>query len=308
MLNLAGIFNRFGVRKKLPVFIVLLFVLILSGVFFLRSPVLVVTDASFYLIYGSQRFNRAAVRNSFALFRRIVPVPVAENAALDIIALVVETASSAPYAVIFPQRYANAAVFYSTRHPQTPVLVMWGRNPLPPGFAQNTNIVFVRTDMEADLSRAGAVAAVLAQETQEVLFLTDKAMDSAYLDSRGQYRQMFTSGLRAQGFTGEPVFLNANLQHTSYTDIGSVVIAGPASDFLERSLNIPVVLFSWIDPALTPHAVRIVFNDSPLALAPRALRAFSPDQREILVPSQARVLSNRIEERSDFRRLRSLLN
>lgn len=286
----------------------LLFVFILTGVFFLRSPVLVVTDASFYLIYGSQRFNRAVTRNSFALFRRLIPVTVAENAAPDVISLIVEGASRSPRAVIFPHRYASAALFYSTRHPQTPVLVMWGRNPLPPAFDESTNLALVPTDRASDLHRAGASAAVLARETQEVLFLTDEAFDGAVPDSQGQYRQTFTAGLRAQGFTGEPVFLEAHVQHASYTDIGCVVIAGPASDFLERNLDIPVILFSWIDPAFTPRAVRIIFNDSPLVLAPPALRAFSQGERVIFVPSHARTLSGRIEERSDSRRLRRLLN
>jgi hypothetical protein len=177
---------------------------------------------------------------------------------------------------------------------------MWGRNPLPP-ITHNTNLVFVRTDKAADLRRAGAAAAALARETQGVLFFTDGSMDSP------QYRQAFRAGLVAQGFVAEPLFLYANQQHTAYDDIGSVVVAGPASDFLDRGLSIPVILFSWIDPVLTPQAVHIVFNDSPMALAPRALRAFSPPGHEILVPSQSMTLSGRIEERGDFRRLRRLV-
>jgi len=84
-------------------------------------------------------------------------------------------------------------------------------------------------------------------------------------------------------------------------------VAGPAARFLEQNLCIPVILFSWIDPARTPGAVKMLFNDSPLAQAAGALRAFSPGGGEVFLPSRARVLSGRIEERGDVRKLRGLI-
>ena len=85
------------IKGKLPLFVVLLTLGIVVGTFFARSPVLLVSDASFYQLYGSQRFASAIARNSLQLFRRVIPVPVFENAGADIIALVVEQASASPH-------------------------------------------------------------------------------------------------------------------------------------------------------------------------------------------------------------------
>ncbi|MCL2602423.1 MAG: hypothetical protein FWD91_06380 [Treponema sp.] len=301
MVDVSGILNTAVLKKMLPLLAVVVLVAAVCGVLFLRAPVLFVTDASFYQVYGTERFNRAIVRNSLSLFRRIIPVPVTENAASDVIALVAESAARAPHAVIFPQRYINAAIIYSGKRPQTPALVTWGRNPLPQSFLQTTSLVFVRTDSATDLYRAGAAVAVLSQETNGVLFFTDEGIDTP------QNRQVFGLGLALEGFTEEPVFIDAQQQPASYSGIGSIIVAGPASDFLDRALEIPIILFSWVDPVFTPHTVKIVFNDSPLAVLTRAIRALSPPQREIFVPSHVHALSHRIEEKKEFRRIRKLL-
>ncbi|MCL2382355.1 MAG: hypothetical protein FWC64_12355 [Treponema sp.] len=288
------------IKKNPRLCAVLLAVLVIPGVYFLRSPVLIVTDASFYQLYGSRRLNLAVARTSFELFRRVIPVPVSEHAGPDVIALVVEEVSRSPHAVLFPKRYIDGARVYSSRHPRVPALVMWGRTPLPPASSRDTALVFVRTDTAADLYRAGLSAAVLAPGHTEVLFFTDGTLQD-------RYRQAFSGGLRRQGFAGEPLYLDASLDHFSYDAIGCVVVAGPALRFLERNLAIPVILFSWVDPALTPRSVRIIFNDSPLALASRSLRAFSPASGEILVASRPVVISGRAEERRDIRALRTLV-
>ncbi|MCL2232826.1 MAG: hypothetical protein FWB99_07105 [Treponema sp.] len=287
-----------AVKKKLPLFIALLLILTLAGVFFLRSPVLVVTDASFNRLYGSWRLTFALAGNSLLLFRRLIPVPVSEQAGADIIALVVEEAFPSPHAVLFPRRYFEGARLYHAQHPEVPVLVFWGRNPLPQAYIEDGGIVFVRTDIAADLYRAGLSAAVLAGEGEGVVFFTDGTLQN-------QYREAFDRGLYSQGFAGQPVFLEVFMEHI-YDDIGCVVVAGPATRFLEDNLQIPVILFSWLDPALTPRSVKIVFNDSLLAQAARALGALSSGEGEVFVPSRAAVLSDRIEERRTVRKLRGL--
>ena len=289
-----------ALKKTLPLIIVLLLAVSSAGVFFLRSPVLIVTDASFNHIYGAQRLTLALVRNSLELFRRLVFVPVYEQAGPDIIALVVERAARSPYAVLFPQRYVDGARIFRDRHPHVPVLVMWGRNPLPQAYVQ-TGLVFVRTDSATDLYRAGLTAAALVPEAKKVLFFVDGTLED-------QYREAFREGLRNQGFSEDPVYVDpAYMEYLPDGDIGCVVLLGLALEFLEQNPEIPVILFSWIDPALTPRSVRIVFDDSPPAVAVKALRAFSPGAREIFVPSRPTVLSDRIEERSDFAMLRGLI-
>jgi len=98
------------------------------------------------------------------------------------------------------------------------------------------------------------------------------------------------------------------LDYTTYAEIGCVVVAGPALRFLERNLEIPVILFSWIDPSMSPRSVRIIFDDSPLAQAARAARFISPTAGEIFVPSRPALLFDRFEGgRAELRKLRGLL-
>ena len=158
--------------------IVLLFFSILGGIFFSRSPVLVVTDPSFNYLYGPQRLRLRAITSSLELFRRVIPVPVAENAGPDLIALVVDGVSRSPRAVLFPYRYLDGAQAYKASHPQVPVLVT-GAGSLPsPG-----TVAFVRTDIAADLYRAGLCAAVLMGETRGVLFFTDGTLHDQYREA-----------------------------------------------------------------------------------------------------------------------------
>ncbi|MCL2374269.1 MAG: hypothetical protein FWC65_03395 [Treponema sp.] len=291
-----------GIKKKrtLRALAALLVVFILAGVFFSRPPVLVIADSSFYLIYGSQRQRLAAMRASLDLFRRVIVVPVSEHAGPDVIALVAEAVSRSPKAVLFPQRYFDGALQYRERNPGVPVLVMWGRNPPLAEFAPAPpGLVFVRTDTAADLFRAGASAAVLAGETPGVLFFADGALQD-------QCRLAFQSGLASQGSAAIPTFMDASVDYSSFSGIGCVVVAGPALRFLERNLSIPVILFSWIDPSITPRSVRMVFDDSPLALAAAAVRALSPEAGDLIIPSRPAVLSDRIGDRAEIRRLRRL--
>ena len=104
---------------------------------------------------------------------------------------------------------------------------------------------------------------------------------------------------------GEPVFANVSADYSSYSGIACVVITGPAHDFLENNPGIPVILFSWIDPALTPEPVKLIFDDSPLTLAVRALKPLPSG--EILVSSRPTALPGKFEDRKDYRMLRALI-
>ena len=99
-------------KKRLPLLIILFVFLTACIVFLLQPPVLIVTDASFLQLYGSLRFRVSQARVSLELFRMVRPVQVAESAGADIAALIVESASKAPGAVLFPYRYQEAARFY----------------------------------------------------------------------------------------------------------------------------------------------------------------------------------------------------
>lgn len=279
-------------KKKLPLAVILLLVLLPAGVFLLRSPVLIVTDSSFSQIYGPIRLKLKAAVISGRLFRRVAAVTVAESAGPDIAALIVEKTARAPKAVFFPYRYLEAARLYKENRPEVTVFITGGQKP-----RGVTNLAFVFTDTAADLFRAGLCASFLAG-SKKVLIFTDGTLQT-------ENREAFQEGIRTQA-ESDPIFINAQTDYSSYTDVGCVVLAGPAVKFLERKLTIPVILFSWVNPDLTPLTVKLTFDDSPWALAVKTLKS-SIESGEIFIPSQATVISGRMEEKKDFRKLQGLI-
>jgi hypothetical protein len=283
-------------NKLVPVLIILLFMLvcsIIAGFFFSRPPVLFVTDSTFFMLYGPERFRQKQREISLSLFRPVIPVNVSENTGHDIIAIATEEAFSSPWAVLFPYRYHASARLYKDKHRDVPVVVMGGMNPVPEGLS-NMDITYFRTDVLVDLYRAVLSAFVLAGE-KEVLILCDESFSKEYQAPLGEM-------LVSSGYTEEPVFLAPFTHFNRFSDIGCVIVTGSASRHLDQIENIPVILFSWVDPALTPQAVKVVVDDSPWAMANRALKAM--DSGEILMPSAAVILGNRIDKKTDFRKIR----
>jgi hypothetical protein len=223
-------------------------------------------------------------------------VTVSEHAGPDLVAIAAEEAFRNPWAVVFPFRYLGGARFYKENNPEVTVVVMGGRNPVPLGL-EDTGITYVRTDIKTDLLRAGLSAALLAGEKNILLF------DDGLFPE--EYRELLAELLESRGFLGEIVLRSVYAHIPSFAEIGSVIIPGPATRFLEQNLDIPTVLFSWADPGFTPLSVKLVFDDSPWALVAKALKNNGSD--EIFLPSAPAVLPDRIEEKRDFRKLRDLV-
>jgi len=290
---------NFSKIKKIIVVSALSVVLIIgvtAGVFFSRPPVLIVTDFSFSALYGPERLRQRQREIQISLFRRVIPVVVSEHAGPDMISIAVAEASSAPWAVLFPYRYLAGARNFRSGNPETTVMVMGGRNRMPEGLEEE-GIVFVRTDTVTDIYRAGASAAFFADE-EDIIIFDDNLLPA-------ESRESLNGLLEDRGFPGELLFRTQHVHIPSFDGIGSIIVTGPAPRALEQSLNIPKILFSWIDPAFTPRTVKLVFDDSPWALAAAALRA--EGEGEILIPSVPIALSDRIYERNDFRKLEDIV-
>jgi hypothetical protein len=69
-----------------------------------------------------------------------------------------------------------------------------------------------------------------------------------------------------------------------------------AEYFLEKNQDIPVILFSWVDPAVTPSRVKVVFDDSPWAQVGAAVKILAGEKEPGNVPSRALILSKRIPD------------
>jgi hypothetical protein len=229
-----------------------------AGVFFLRAPVLLVTDAPFDALYGPTRALVKRVEVSLRLFRRVMPVLAPDGAGADVVAFTVGEAARAPYCVLFPYRYHEGAARYVDETPGVPVFVLGGGQK-----AEAEDVVFIQTDTRADFYRAGLCAAILAGEGAEVV---------VYGQVATEWREAFLAGLREDGVERVVKYLSVTDDYSDIQNVACVVMNGQATAFLEQNRDIPVILFSWLDPALTSYAIKVVFDDSPWALLTRVAR------------------------------------
>jgi hypothetical protein len=252
---------------------------ILSLVFFLRSPVLVVSDLWFDAYYGSRRVALEQAQTAFDLFRPVKNVRLAEEAVEEVAVFTVESAAARPYCVIFPYRYHAAARRYFREHPGVPTGVLLGRRPAPgpegpPALA---------TDTVTDMYRAGRAAGILAGEGR-VLFIYDDY-------PAGEEQNAFRGGLRAGAYGEEPDYAAPGLPLASGGSLGAVVIRGVHDETAQLDRNVPALLFSWMDPAHCPRNIRVIFDDSPWAQAAAAARILAGGRDAEKIPSVVRLLN-----------------
>jgi hypothetical protein len=274
----------------------LFLVLCLPGlVFFLRSPVLVVGDLPFISLYGASRIRQRQTAASIALFRRVKPVIIAENAGPDLAVFAVEEADARPHAVIFPYRYDEGGRRYAGQFPRTQVIILdsragWGS---PGGVGKPAHI---NTRRREDMYRAGLMAGLIAQSRPgETLVFQENSLSPAD-------KNALSAGLRAREIEKPPLFLNSAAEYAGFQTAACAVLAGGAADFLDQNPKIPVILFSWLDPALTSREVLVVFDDSPWALAAAALRAARAGENA--VPSNIVFPRGRIADKGLLRSLK----
>jgi hypothetical protein len=255
----------------------------------LRAPVIVVTDSSFFLLYGKSRTLLAQAEISLRLGRRVLNALVSEGAGSDVIALGVKTYSAAPYAVLFPYSYAESARRYKAESPEVKVLILEGR--IRGTKQDEEGPLLLGTDTGLDFYRAGLIAAGLVKGTENgILVYHDETMDE-------EDKEAFLEGLKARGFEKDPDYLSINADYSSWHQLGCVVINGSAPYFFEKNLKIPVILFSWADPGATPWGVKAIFDDSPWALAAEAVKsAYTPQSAQYL-PSKIIFPAKRIDDK-----------
>ena len=294
------------------------------AVFFVRSPVLVVTDWTFVALYGVRHIKKEQAAASFALFRRVKPVVLVDEAGPDILVMALSRASSRPFYVLFPPRYASAAMRFHEMYPDIRCIVIGGLSPtqdLPP---PDDNMYVYRTDRETDLYRAGLFAGILADLRQKMAESTaDRARAGEgsppiqaapvrrtfalwqdHAVTAGQ-RDLFSRGVR-EFDPGSAVVFARNIDEMPVADgLSCVVLAGAGYEYLERHSQIPVILFSWLDPALAPWEVVVIFDDSPWGLVLPAVRMAEKGKAELMLPSKPLIIPDRIADNNILRTLKN---
>jgi hypothetical protein len=253
-----------------------------AGIFFTRAPALVLSDLSFDILYGARRALLRQAEASLRLFRPVKKVTIAENAGPDAVVFAVEEASPRPWAVLAPYRYAQGLRRYSEQHPETPAVVLGGRENIREG-----QLLTLTTDTRLDSYRAGRSAAFFAREKDGEIVVFQEERDFPV------NREAFLAGLRAEDCDINPLYMNGYTDYPGYDKLSCVVLTGGAQNFLSRNTAVPVILYSWLDPAFSPGTVKLVFDDSPWGVSAEAFRT-AVEEGEEPVPSGISLLSGRI--------------
>jgi hypothetical protein len=288
-------------------FLAFLPIIVLGFVFYFRPPVLLVTDLVFDRLYGDLRGRKMQAETSLRLFRRVKTVQVAENAGSDVVIFAVESAAKKPYCVLFPYRYQGEAERYVREHPEVPATVLLGRFR---NIGDETSFG-ISTDTEGDFYRIGRLAAVIARtrnmapegepETPgRVLFFRDDMVSPEDWEA-------FKRGLKEEEHPWDPLDVWGSMDYTVPESVSCTVLTGLAEFFLEKNLDIPVILFSWADPALTPSRVKVVFDDSPWTQAAAAVKILAGEREPGNIPSRALVLSKRIPDQGLLRNIKEAI-
>lgn len=299
--------------KHIRLLVVLALVFVVLAVplmlFFIRPPVLVVTDVNFVALYGAERLKRQQYATSITLFRRVKPVMVVDGAGPDILLFAIAEAAVQPFCVLFPRTQSQAAERYHEMFPQIPAVVISGHAsasalPSPDGI-----LCVYGTDRRTDLYRAGYFAGILGTEalkSAETAKSDNEAAPAQSSETRRTYalwqdryvqaegREFFLKGVRELDPESNVVFVSSAGQMPGTKALSCVVLTGAGAEYLEHNPPIPLILFSWLDPSFTSKEVTVIFDDSPWALIVPAVQMAVQGQAKGIIPSEPLILSKRV--------------
>jgi hypothetical protein len=292
-MKFPGLLTRLNRRRMALIGLPVLILGLGAAGFCARPPALILSDTGFDSLYG---FRRTLIRQaglSARFFRRVRRVMIAENANPEAAAFAIEEKERRPWAVLGPSRYSQGLEQYARQHPEVRVTIV-REDPAPPAGeddARESGAEFVYHDVPLNSRRAGRYAALLAgSESGIVLVFQDGS--NFPVD-----RAAFLAGLREERENLSPVYVNCSADYASWDQVRCVVLGGPAAVYLERKDAIPALLYSWIDPAFTSSAIKILSDDSLWALAFETFSAGGGENGGYrTVPADFIVLGNRIAD------------
>jgi len=255
---------------------VFLIVAALFIIFNSRSPVIIVTEQSFVGLYGENRIRTESLRISLTLLRPVKTVIVANDAGDDIVPFAITEVSSGPFCVLFPLRFARSARYYREQNPEIDVIVLEGRYPadsnptagILQGSSQDDYFIY-KTDISSEFFLAGMAAAALAGETEGNIAVFLESRQNSFFGV--QAREAFLEGVNSSENSLKTSFFTSFSEYSDSLEPSCVVLIGSGSEFLDKKAEIPVILFSWVNPSYVPADVVIIVDDSPWAQAVRAV-------------------------------------
>lgn len=279
----------------------------LSIIFFMRAPVILVSDMYFSEVYGARSEQVKRLEASFKCFTQIKIVRILEEETDTIsIAESIQRSSRNPKAVFFPFAYSNAAEYYAStivpaQKGNTKTFVFLDRNQASQDLKP---YYYVRSDTDIDFHRAGTCAAVLGTiganssdveaQKKSIYFISNLLLNQAEKES-------FIEGIQEGLFPGRIDFISG-YENRNWDTAAAIVIYGPAPAFLQAQVEVPIILFSWYNSAsYLPRSIKVLVDDSPYFVIPNILkqaRNAIEGTRGFSVPSNFMVLYERIPNRS----------
>jgi len=302
-------------RVKLLVVIGLLLAALAAATLFFvsRPPVLVVTDIPFAALYGERRILRRQVTASLALFRRVTPVMIADDASPDILIAAILYAYREPFAVLFPSRFFAVAERFHEEFPEITAVAFRGVNPVSEPPEGGGSLKVFGTDRETDLLRAGlfagAMGFVMAAERDEEEEEPDPQRIHVLLHDRftsPEGGELFAAAAAERDPDSAVVLASSPAHLPNMSAVSSIVVAGIGASVIEENPGIPTILFTWLEPTLLPGNVVAVFDDSHWALAVPAVRMAAEGVSFGAIPSKTLIFSRRIADNSLTRLLKRL--
>jgi len=271
-------------------------------IFNLRAPVIVVSEESFTSMYGKKRMRKEMRNFSLDFFRPVKNAVISNDAGDDIIPYTVSDISRRPYCVLFPFRFVRSARLYQEINPDIRVVVLEGKytgRTMP-----DTNFFVYRTDIETDFLTAGKMAVILGgQDGGQIAVFIDPQQNTHY---GSVARESFVLGVNSQGIGFQPLFYTTVAAIQEDAVFASVILAGTGWEYLEKKTTVPSIALSWLDPALMPQDITVVFDDSPFGQLNQAVRLASLERRDGRIPSKITVLERKIIPKGILRKLQKI--
>ena len=114
-------------------------------------------------------------------------------------------------------------------------------------------------------------------------------------------REFFTRGVGEINPDMAVIYARAASDIPDAKGVSCVVLTGAGADYIDKNPKVPLIVFSWLDPALMSMEVIAVFDDSPWALAAPAVRMAVAGQAEGHIPSKPFIFSAKIADNGIFR-------
>ncbi|MDR0502887.1 MAG: hypothetical protein LBH16_06140 [Treponema sp.] len=275
-------------------------------VFMVRAPVLIVSDQSFIMFYGTPRIRRQSIQSSLSFFRQFKTVAIADDAGDDILQYAIAEVSQRPYCVLFPLRYARGARIYREQNPQIPVILLEGRftetaNRISAAINNNPDDYFIyKTDIESDFHIMGLTAAILDGEKNGRILV--------YLEShiQAKARESISRALNEAEKPLRTTYYTSYSQTQRISNLSSVILAGVGAEYFDRNAGIPIICQTWVDPALLPVEVVLVFDDSPWNQAAEAVRMAAAGIKTGVIPSNCVILPGKDIDNETLQKIKNL--